>query len=73
MHNSNIFHDLFSLSIDRIIDVFLLTLNKYVDETIENILSMLFKYILFIKSQFNKICELINLSIANNVSIQICH
>ena len=73
MHNSNVSHDLFSLLIDWVIDVFLLTLNKYVDKTIENILSILFKYILLIKSQFNEIWELINLSISNNVSIQICH
>ena len=55
MYNSNVSHDLFSLSIDRVIDIFLSTLNKYVDKTIENMLSMLFKYILFIKSQFNEI------------------
>ena len=55
MHNLNVSHDLFSLLIDRVIDIFLSTLNKYIDETIENMLLMLFKYILFIKSQFNKI------------------
>ena len=69
MHNLNISYNLFSLLIDRIINVFLLTLNKYIDESIQNILSILFKYILFIKSQFNKIWKSINLSIANNISI----
>ena len=73
MHNSNVSHNLFSLLIDQIIDIFLLILNKYIDKTIESILSMLFKHILLIKSQFNKTWKLINLSIVNNVSIQICH